>query len=283
MQRIYWLFLLVILSCGTEPGPNETVSTTNADSTADTTAAPPDTCRLAYPTQPGNRYADLTRGEQILLRATDPGRWQLEVYETGECTLTAVYTLPPNESPDFPYYLADINYSTFRRQIGIRGYRKIFVADLDRQELSDGITPQFPGDPLVADPQSGQILRLEVWEDYLVGYAQDYGPFAYRLGGGGPRSLAPAATYAPETGGPPQALFLIENPAGTFQAILPQLDFNSGDFTINPIFPAPRALDPTATIHENGSPYARLRTESGELIGINLGSGELLPVIEKVE
>ncbi|PHI18418.1 hypothetical protein CEQ90_18115 [Lewinellaceae bacterium SD302] len=272
--------LLLFLSCGGADSP-QLAETKLAEPVADT-ASTPDTCLVDAKTLAGNRYVDYTTGEQVLLRPTDAADWQLEVYNLFDCGLKAVYQLPENFSPDYPYFLADINYNTSQRMVGIRGYKELYVVDLDRQERSGKITPVYATERL-QDVESGAILHLEVWEDYLVGTTQDWGAFVFSLDSNDLKPVLPVADLAMENGGGYHSLFLIENEQGEFQAILPSMNPEDGDFAINPLFSTPVALSSEETVYAAGSPYVRLKKKDGELVGVNLYTGVLLPVIEEVE
>lgn len=277
MEKLCFLLILCLLwSCESKP-------TVIADepTTYETPVVKRDTCLVAAETMEGNRYVDFTAKEQVLLRATDVADWQLEVYSLEDCSMKAAYQLPENFSPDYPYFLADINYNTSQRMVGVRGYKKIFVVDLDNQRLSKPISPAFPKDRL-ADAESGAIQHLEVWEDYLVGVCQDWGAFVFSMNKGNVKALKPVADYITEEGDH-RSLFLIRNANGAYQAIMPALSAENGEFSVNTLFPAPLLLDPDATVHAPGSPYVRFKDQAGKLIGVNLQNRELLPVIEEVE
>lgn len=240
-----------------------------------------DTCLVNINTLKGNSYINYTSGEQVFLRSKNEANWQLEVYSLADCSMKAAYPLPENFSADFPYFLADINYNTSQRKVGIRGYKDLFVVDLDQQQVGQSLTPAFLQDRL-ADAESGQILHLEVWEDYLVGTTQDWGAFVFRLDSNKVTAIMPMAEVETPAGDF-RSLFLIEDGTGTYQAILPAMAEDSGDFSVNALFDKPLPIDPEATVFADGSQYVRLKNKAEGLIGINLYTGELLPVIEEVE
>ncbi|MEL6140702.1 MAG: hypothetical protein AAFQ37_01630 [Bacteroidota bacterium] len=265
-----FLFLLLAYSCG---GSND------SPSLASTVTTPQDTCVVSAVTLPGNRYTDFTAEEKVLLRAPAGADWQLEVYDLFTCEAKAIYSLPPNGSPDYPYYLADLNYNNNTRLVGIRGYQEFFIVDLTTQQLSKSVKPVYPSGRL-EDAESGTILHLEVWEDYLVGTTQDWGAFVFRMAGATPKAILPVAEMK-DASDQYRSLFLIDDGNGKYQGILPSLNLNTGKFQVNPLFGHPIELDPLETVYAKGSPYTRVREPNGTYIGIDLRTGELLPVIEE--
>lgn len=241
----------------------------------------PDTCQL-FSTQevPNiNRLTDWLAEERLFLRTNKEGKWQIEVYTLYSCELKAIYSFPENNPAESPYYLANLNYNHNSRLVGIRADRSFYVLDLRTGKLSDAIQPQFPTD-WPAEPESGRIQHLEVWEDYLVGATTDWGCFVFTLDSLGFEQIPPIATYQAASG-QYHALFLIANNSGYYQAILPSLSETDGSFSVQPIFSKPLALDASPPIHAASSPYVRLKQSDGELIGIDLRNGQLLPTIEK--
>lgn len=273
------VFLFFLFSCGGDTAEIESEDPSSA--TTESASEIRDTCLVSAETMAGNRYLDYIAGEQVLLRATDAADWQLEVYDLFDCRMKATYQLPENFSPDYPYFLADINYNNSQKMVGIRGYKRLFVADLDRGVMLPPIVPQFKDERLM-DTESGVILHLEVWEDYLVGISADWGAFVFVLDSASVRPVMPVADLPLEQGGY-QSLFLIQNGNGKFQAILPGINDESGEFGVNPLFAKPIELLAKETVYAKGSQYVRLKKPNGELIGVNLYTRELLPVIEEIE
>lgn len=271
--------LLFLFSCGADTAEIE--SKNNSLAATETEPKVRDTCLVGASTMAGNRYVNYIDEEQILLRATTPVDWQLEVYDLFDCRMKAAFPLPENFSPDYPYFLADINYNTSQKMVGIRGYKRLFVADLDRGVMLPAIKPQFKNERLT-DTESGVILHLEVWEDYLVGVCEDWGTFVFAVDSIFVRPVMPVADLKLEEGGY-QSLFLIKNVDGKFQAILPGINNSSGEFSVNPLFAKPVDLLARETVYAEGSQYVRLKKPDGEMIGVNLYTRELLPVIEEIE
>lgn len=242
----------------------------------------PDTCHLesAADVPSINRYIDFTAEERIFLRADEQDNWRVEVYYLYSCEPKATYALPQNEPVQAPYFLANLHYNNARRQLAIRGTRSFYLLDLTDGELSAAITPSFP-ETLLSDASSDMIQHLEVWEHYLVGALTNGACFVYELQPNGAEAVAAMANYTDPNSSLSQALFLIPNDTGYFQAILPTLDENKGTFEVRPIFDRPLALDTSSRIHAEGSPYLRLKQTNGKAVGIDLRSATLLPNIQQ--
>lgn len=238
-------------------------------------------CAIDLPTLEGNRYTD-TEKQQLLALTGDSSDWSLQVYDRRDCQMLRSLPLPEPQNADYPYFLADLLYNSGNRLLGIRGHQELFIYDLEASQLSAPIAPQFKLERLQG-VDAGQIEHLEVWEDYLVGCSSDWGSFVFRLDSLlAPSPVMPVAELEKE--GVFHSLFLIESGLEIgYQAILPTYDYDQGTFRINPLFEAPIALEPAATIYADGSPYARLRKSGADLVGVDLVKRELIEGIEAVE
>lgn len=167
----------------------------------------------------------------------------LEIYDATTCERIDRQTLPVNVSPDFPYYLAKINYNNNSRMMAIRGFDKIYLYDLANRKLLPALTPRYSGQRYAADAQSGMILRLELWEQYLVGAAQDMGVFVFDLTDRqNPAPLLPFAEYEiSETDF--GSLFLVSSMNDGQQIIMPSFDADNDEFSVNPLFAQPKELN----------------------------------------
>ena len=167
----------------------------------------------------------------------------IEVYNTYNCELDLKLTLPINLSPDFPYYLADINYNNDSKIVAIKAAKTVYCLDLNTKKMLPLLTPKFKSNREGVDAASGTIIRLELWEDFLVGYAQDLGTFVFDLDGTGQtKPILPFAEF--RTGESNfNSLFLLPSGKNAYQAILPTYDWEEEIFSINPIFKEPVALN----------------------------------------
>ena len=167
----------------------------------------------------------------------------LEIYDATTCERIDRQTLPVNVSPDFPYYLAKINYNNNSRMMAIRGFDKIYLYDLANRKLLPALTPRYAGEHYAADAQSGMILRLELWEQYLVADAQDKGVFVFDLTDRqNPAPLLPFAEYEiSETDF--GSLFLVSSMNDGQQIIMPSFDADNDEFSVNPLFAQPKELN----------------------------------------
>lgn len=163
----------------------------------------------------------------------------IEVFNTFNCELELKLTLPVNLSPDYAYFLADINYNNESKIVAIKGAKTVYCLDLETKKMLPLLTPSFKGKRENVDANSGNIIRLELWEDFLVGFAQDYGTFVFDLDKNGKaQAILPFAEYkSGETNF--NSLFLLASNNNKYQAILPQYDWEEETFSINPIFEEP--------------------------------------------
>ncbi|MFK8101233.1 MAG: hypothetical protein AB8G15_01860 [Saprospiraceae bacterium] len=167
----------------------------------------------------------------------------LAIYNSTDCSLIDRQVLPIDESADFPYYIAEINYNNLSQLVAIKGARTIYCYDLQGEKLLKVLRPNFKNKRLVADTSAGMINRLEVWENYLIGYAEQYGAFVFKLEkGGNPRAILPAAEYALGENNF-SSLFLLASAGGEYQAIIPSYDYEAEKFKINPLFQVGKTID----------------------------------------
>lgn len=186
----------------------------------------------------------------------------LEVFNTYTCDLEVKLTLPVNTSPDFPYFLADINYNNNSKIVAIKAAKTVYCFDLTTKKMLPLLTPVFKAKRAEADPSSGTIIRLELWEDFLVGYAQDKGAFVFDLDDGKiAKPILPFAEYQlGETNF--NSLFLLPSENNKYQAILPSFDWEEEVFSINPIFKVPLAIQTTVQKSALDNPYIVLREKA---------------------
>lgn len=166
----------------------------------------------------------------------------LEVFNTYNCSLELKLTLPVNLSPDFPYFLADINYNNDSKIVAIKAAKTIHCLNLTTQKMLPLLTPDFKTKRESVDASSGTIIRLELWEEFLIGFAQDMGTFVFDLSDkSGPKALLPFAEYKLDDTRF-NSLFLLASDNKNYQAILPTYDWEEEVFSINPIFKTPMPI-----------------------------------------
>lgn len=159
----------------------------------------------------------------------------LEIYNSEDCSVVDKIVLPENLAPDFPYYLAEIMYNNQSKIVGIRGFNKFCLYDAEANKLSMAIAPKYLNERVAAgDAETGRVLRLEVWEDYLIGFAQGNGAFVYDLKNPlEPKPILPVAEYQLKDKSY-SSLFLLpsEKKNETYQAIFPRYDEETQTFGI---------------------------------------------------
>lgn len=283
--------LFLLAACGgstTSPSDASDGETPAGDSTRETPSAMEERvdlpvshdCEIEGEMLEGNQF--WARGEGILLAVVadsstydpdyGPGHRVLEVYDSRTCERVDRHVLPVNVSPDFPYYLAEITYNNATRLVAIRGFQVVYAYDVVRRELLPVLEPEFANERYGVDAQSGMIRRLELWENYLVGYSQDYGAFAFDLSNAGaPEAVLPAAEYEVAADEYHQ-LFLLPTDDGVYQGLLPAYDATEDAFAINPLFRDPVDLNPNipSNVADNRYLVIRLRDEARTPVAIDM-------------
>ncbi|MEZ5039141.1 MAG: hypothetical protein R2828_04590 [Saprospiraceae bacterium] len=164
------------------------------------------------------------------------GHRVLLVIDTKTCEQIQREVLPVSGSPDFPYYIAEIVYNNTSQLVGIRGADVIYCYDVKKRQLLAPLKPQFLTERITDDAQSGMIQRLEVWENYLIGYAQDMGTFVFDVSNEeAPKPLLPYAEFKTQNGDF-NSLFMVPSADDRLQGIIPQYDYDADEFKINPLF-----------------------------------------------
>ncbi len=280
MKRLLQITLAIaffgLTACGSDTSSTSQEETTDADSTTERSLSPESfenttlNCRPEGEVLQGNQF--WARSEQVLVVITAdsstydedlnaPSHRILKVYNTTDCSLIDEHTLPVDMSPDFAYYLAEITYNHINKIVAIRGATTIFCYDIENHKLLPKLEPQFRSERYGVDAQSGQIQRLEVWEKFLIGYAQDYGVFAFDFADkNNPKAALPFAEYAmDEVQFAP--LFLLPSEQGGVQAIMPEYDRATGEFAINPAFERPINLNTNVQQSARNNRYLVLRRQ----------------------
>lgn len=192
-----------------------------------------------------------------------PSHRVLEVYDTKNCTRIERSVLPVDVSPDFPYLIAEITYNNNSQLVAVHGFSLIYIYDIENRRLLPQLKPQYRTERSGVDAQSGMIQRLEVWEKYLVGYARNYGSFAFDLSDKqNPKPVPAFAEYEVETQ-VFHSLFLLESQGG-YQAIMPSFDYETDTFSINPAFAAPLALNTDVPKNARNNRFLVLRRANEE-------------------
>lgn len=172
---------------------------------------------------------------------------KIEIYNTSTCELIKSEILPINISADFPYMIADIIYNKNSHLVAIKGYGVVYCYDVENQKLLEALIPDFLNERIAVDASSGSIKHLEVWENYLIGYAQDIGAFVFDLTDTtNPKNLLPAAEFDLSEGEGEDfaSLFFLKSQNGnTYQAISPNYDYDNFKFQVNPLFETPKTVN----------------------------------------
>ncbi len=260
----YAFFILLLHACG-GPVNQETSGTAAEDSTATpskpkapvSTPAPvlenPE-CDPAGPVLEGNKLWIAEKALSVFivkdegLESGNPNRL-VKVFEGADCTQKFKTLLPENSNPDFPYYLAPINYNNTHQLVAIQGFDKVYCLDLKQLAMLPELEPAYQSERMYVDASSGMIKRVELWEDYLIGFAQDMGSFVFDLSDkSAPKAVMPVAEYQISES-QFSSLFLLKSAKNGQQLVLPTFNYEEDDFEINPMMPKPSDID--ATIQES--------------------------------
>ncbi len=252
----FWGLALLIMACGGETPSQETSNGQTQDSSAVAENVAP--VPSSHNCTPAGKMLDdnqlfLRQAQRLVVIVADSSTFDadygdshriLEVYNTANCERVDRKVLEINESPDFPYYLAQINYNNGSTLVGIRSASKAYCYDVSNLKLSKAIQPKFLQERFSEDAQSGHILRLEVWEDFLVGFSQDNGVFAFSINKDDMtvKPVLPIAEFQ-EGEGEYSSLFAFPFPEGKTQLAIPSYDYESDAFSINPFFEEPQAIN----------------------------------------
>jgi len=213
---------------------------------------------------------------QILPDTSHGGAFRkLVVLSDKNCSLQDERVLPSDVDQPIDYRLADLKYNSAFHFLGISGNGSIYCYRLDSLSLAGPFEPKFIHPTIGEDAQSGQIVRLELWEEFLVGYSEDYGPFAFDL-----RHLPQAEPISPfrewqTEQGRYHSLFLFPgNQEGYYQPIVPIYDQQTRTINLEIFFPEPVAIDLDKQPEPSrDGPIVQLIYSQGEVLEINMASG----------
>jgi hypothetical protein len=267
MKAIQLIFILFIssflISCGGDVPSNQNTNNSSSDSSELTTDNQSDTenppesnnkpakCEIEGNVLDGNTFYAEPSNLVIRIVATeatkDPelgdSHRVLEIYDGSTCELIDSKVLPVDGSPDFHYTIADLTYNSMNQIVAIKGFSTIYAYDAKTQTLSNKLTPKFINERFLEDAQTGMINHLEVWENYLIGYAQGMGTFVFELRGSAPKVVEPFAEFEVVEGELYNTMFMLKSSDDAYQVILPQFDYDSESLSINPVFSTPKNLD----------------------------------------
>ncbi|MEM1214374.1 MAG: hypothetical protein AAGJ82_01720 [Bacteroidota bacterium] len=298
------LFLLVGVSlfwvaCGSESAPTSEATSDSATTidTTTTTETPqayarsadglvaltaPD-CELTGDVLDGNQY--WVEGADLLAvikgQAQEGGlvtHDQLELLDGRTCEVKHRVQLPKNTSPDFPYYLGDIQYNNVSNLLAIRGHQHALVCDLSNEFAVAKLEPTYFSPRAYDDAQSGMLQHIELWEDYLIGAALDCGTFAFDLADPStPAPILPFAEWVDKATPRYHSLYLLPATDGV-QAIMPHLDLATGNFELHPLFETPLAVATDVAKSARTNPFLVLRQtdEARTPVAIDLRKHEVV-------
>lgn len=292
------LIILLISACGdpvpaTNNGSSTTDTTTTTEAPSEPTLEAPD-CVVSGDVLEGNRSWNSSQDLLLVIKADSstyvegygPSHRIFEVLDGRSCETQFQQLLEENTSPDYPYYLANIQYNHASNLVGIQGYYDLYICDLANDYQLTKLSPEFFSEREYDDPQSGMIVRLEVWENYLFGFAQDCGPFAFDLSNREePSTVLPFAEWLNGDISRYHSLFLLPSEGGGLQALMPYYDYEADAFSITPLFQEPVALSTNVPRSARNNRFLVLRGESdaSTFYPIDLGNREVVDLPEDMK
>ena len=290
----FFLALFLLTTCGDIPSSSS--GETGTDSTAvdtpdtETPSLSPPNCQVDGEVLDGNQLWNSQLDLLVVIKGTASedgmvSHRTFEVLDGRTCEVKFTTQLDDNVSPDFPYYLADIQYNSVHHFVAIQGHSHLYICDLDNNFELTKLEPEFFTERPLDDPQSGMIQRLEVWENYLLGFAEDKGPFAYNLNDDSDiKAILPFADWQNTEDGQYHSLFLMPSDDNRQQIILPAFDYEEGSFLINPLFQEPTALSTNVqrSARDNRFLVLRGQGDASKVFPIDLKSRQLVELPQDV-
>lgn len=192
------------------------------------------------------------------------GHRVFSLVDATSCAIVDRHVLPATINADYAYYLPKINYNKTSELIAIRGPENVYCYDLETREMSPKLSPKFDLERLAEDAQSGVIQRIELWENYLVGYAQDKGVFVFDLTNKEkPKAIMPIAEYE-VSDSEYASLFALPTDEGNEQLILPYFQFDGNEFIVNPLLDQPAKVNLTIAKSAKNNRFIVLRMNDDE-------------------
>ncbi len=251
--------------------------------------APKKECEIKGNILDGNRKVVDGKNALVCIVADKKGSHRkLEIYNTSTCELMKSENLPVNISADFPYLIADIIYNKNSHLVAIKGYGAVYCYDVENQKLMDALIPDFLNERIAADASSGKIKHLEVWENYLIGYAEDIGAFVFDLiDTAQPKNLLPAAEFDLSEGEGEDfaSLFFLksQNEKNTYQAIAPSYDYDNFKFQINPLFETPKDVNISIPKKEQGNRFIVLKMKDKNVFAVDMETQKNVALPDQVK
>lgn len=270
----------------TETATEQTPDERSIDAPATGPAAPE--CTLNGEVLDGNTYWLKDKDLLVAIVATEetntedfgPSHRVLQLLDGRSCEVLHTETLPVNSSPDFPYYLAPIQYNKVSNLIGIQGVYDVLICDVGNENKLTKLAPEFFAEREYDDPQTGMIQHLEVWENYLLGSAQGVGTFAFDLSDmANPKPVLPFAEWMNQDAAGYHSLYLMPAEDG-YQGIMPEYDVEAEEFVLHPVFDTPQkiSLNVQKSARNNQHLVLRNAEDNTKVYPINLGTRDLMDV-----
>lgn len=291
-RLLYFSFILYIWSCQSTTSSNENIDPPSSIRQEQASETPPSLAQSRSLTTPkcplkgiilSSNKIWVSTEKAIVCIAADTTTYNKElgdshrivaIYDSNNCSPRAEWTLPINNSPDFPYYIADTCSYDDKHLVIIKGVNTLHLLDVQQNQLSSPITPIYQSNRPTEDAQSGMIIQIEVWGKFIVGYAQDMGTFVFQITTGTSlRPILPYAAYKLRSAAY-NSVFLLPLGDHRVQAILPKYDWEEEQLSINPIFDKPLSIQNRNTKNALTDRFVVFQsTDPNKVIGLDLQSG----------
>lgn len=296
MKKLIFFFAIstFLIACGDEAPRQETTQTAAASLQTEVAAEPAKPpCTIEADILPGNERWLREAGVVVCVLADSTTRDAdlgdshriLEVLSTDSCRSIFRQTLPVDRSPDFHYQIADILYNKVTQIVALKSFGQVHCYDLRDNKMLPVLKPAFATRRAAADAQSGMIQRLEVWENYLIGYAQDYGTFIFDLEDRHKsKAVLPVAEFKKDDD-TYNSLFLLNshNGAAEQQAIMPRYDAENDKFILQPVFQSLTPVNADLPKGAKNNRYVILRKEENKIaVAIDMQNQAEAPLPEDV-
>lgn len=207
---------------------------------------------------------------------------KITVHDTKLCEPIIELTLPVNSSPDFPYYLAPTPTSSESNLVLIKGKNTIHCLNVITKEVLPTLSPKFKTTRMAQDAQSGTILQVTQWGNYIIGYAQDMGCFVFQTQEQqAPKLLLPYSEY-PISETHFNSLFLLTTSSNKTQAILPTYDWETNTLSINPLFQEVLNLSSPIKSALNNQ-YLVFKSSKGKVFGVDAKAAKRIDLPKEIQ
>ncbi|MEM9919367.1 MAG: hypothetical protein AAF990_14790 [Bacteroidota bacterium] len=285
------VFLLFLLSCEPDTSPHQTPPSSDVDTTAAMVEEVQTMdCTPAGEVLEGNQHWFADKGLLVCISA-DSSTYEedfgmshriLQVWDTRQCEQIHQQILPINNSPDFPYYLSENLRDTAAAVACCQGFEYIFCFDLNAKRPIPRLEPVWSSERASVDAQSGSPMGLQLLGEVLLGYARDFGAFAFDLSDRqAPSPLLPLAEYQIPEVEDYSSLFCIPSKGNTYEFVLPEVD-DEGQVKFKKLSTKPFSSRPALPANARNNRFLVLSDEDGGRLAVDMKKQAMVDLPAKV-